>query len=227
MRLRGYTLPLVILVLGTLATAMTLMVFVLSASANTTGSMLGRRETLYACDGIVRGLMVKSRDYFAETPLPTAAGLRDHLCGPSTSPGCPPTAGWFPEFVVESVTATTGDFDNVEEVPTGPFRGQMARRTDINLTVVAKKATTAQRCRVSQTAINSEIGLFQFAVFSAMPIELVTPPTMDISGRVHVNGDFLAGHRKGHCCRQNPGIGEWLRHSRRRQRRRRRHHDRD
>jgi hypothetical protein len=137
--------------------------------------------------------MVKSRDYFAATPLPTAAGLRDHLCGPSTSPGCPPTAGWFPEFVVESVTATTGDFDQVEEVPTGPFRGQMARRTDIDLTVVAKKATTAQRCRVSQTAINSEIGLFQFAVFSAMPIELVTPPTMDISGRVHVNGDFLAG----------------------------------
>ena len=76
MRLRGYTMPLVILVLGTLATAMTLMVFVLSASAKTTGSMLGRRETLYACDGIVRGLMVKSRDYFAETPLPTAAGRR-------------------------------------------------------------------------------------------------------------------------------------------------------
>jgi len=193
MRLRGYTLPLVILVLGTLATAMTLMVFVLGASAKTTGSMLGRRETLYACDGIVRGLMVKSRDYFAETPLPTAAGLRDHLCGPLTAPGCPPTAGWIPEFVVESVTATTGEFDKVEEVPTGPFRGQMARRTDIELTVVAKKVTTAQRCRVSQTAINSEIGLFQFAVFSAMPIELLQPPNMDIRGRVHVNGDFEAG----------------------------------
>jgi len=193
MRPRGYTLPLVILVLGSLATAMTLMVLVLGANAKTTGQMLGRRETLYACDGVVRGLMVKSRDYFANTATPTAAGLRDHLCGAGTTPLCPPVNGWFPDFVVEQVTASTGTFDAVEEVPTGPFRGQMARRTDISLTVLAKKASSNQRCRVTQTGINSEIGLFQFAVFSAMPIESIQPATMDISGRVHVNGDFEAG----------------------------------
>ncbi|HEY1101580.1 MAG TPA: hypothetical protein VGF99_21760, partial [Myxococcota bacterium] len=188
-----YTLPLVLVVLGTLATAMTLMVVVLGNSARTTGSMIGRRQTLHACDGIVRGLMVKSRGYFAEEPSPTAAGLRTHLCGASTAPLCPPADGWFPEMIIEEVKAETGTFDVVEEVPTGSFRGQMARRTDIALTVVARKGQTQQRCRVRQNAINSEIGLFQFAVFSAMPIELRDPPTMDIRGRVHVNGDFEAG----------------------------------
>lgn len=194
MRQRGYTLPLVILVLTTLAAAMTLMVVTLGSGARTTNSMLGRRHTLYACDGIVRGLMVKSRDYFAETPVPDAIGLRNALCDGAAAPGCSTDVGtWFPDFDIEEVTTSTGATDVVEEVPTGPFRGQMARRTDITLSVTARKKTTSQRCRVTQSAINSEIGLFQFAVFGAMSIELRDPPTMDIRGRVHINGDFDAG----------------------------------
>ena len=191
---RGYSLPLVLVVLGMLATAMTLVVVGLASSAKTTGSMIGRRQTLHACDGIIRALMVKSRDYFATTAIPTAPGLRDFLCDPATAPGCPPAAGWFPEMVIEEVKAETGGVDVVEEVPTGSFRGQMARRTDIALTVVARKTATQQRCRIRQSAINSEIGLFQFVVFSAMPIELFDPPLMDIHGRIHVNGDFDAGN---------------------------------
>ena len=193
MRQRGYTLPLVILVLGTLAAAMTLIVVTLGASAKTTGSMLGRRQTLAACDGMVRALMVKSRGYFAETATPTAPGLRDFLCDPATAPLCPAIDPWFTDYVIEEVTTSTGSTDVIEEVPTGPFRGQMARRTDISLSVTAKKLATSQRCRVTQNAINSEIGLFQFAVFSAMSIELRDPPPMDIRGRVHINGDFEAG----------------------------------
>lgn len=193
MRIRGYALPLVIIVLGTLGSAMTVMVFVLSASAKTTSAMLGRRETLYACDGIVRGLTVKSRDYFATTAVPTAAGLRDHLCGVGTAPLCPPIDSWTPDFVIEEVDAVTGAVDVVEEVPTGPFRGQMARRTDIDLTVAARKASVTQRCRVTQTAVNSQIGLFQFAVFSSIYMDLFNPPPMKINGRVHINGDFCAG----------------------------------
>jgi hypothetical protein len=137
--------------------------------------------------------MVKSRDYFATTSSPTAAGLRDQLCGAATAPACPPVNTWFPDYTIEEISASTGGLDVVEQVPTGSFRGQMARRTDISLTVGARKTGSNQRCRVTQSAINSEIGLFQFAVFSAMNIELLDPPPMNISGRVHVNGDFLAG----------------------------------
>lgn len=194
---RGYSLPLVILVLGALAAAMSLMVVTLSSSAKTTGAMLGRRDSLYVCDGIVRGLMVKSRDYFATASTLDADDLRDHLCGASTAPNCPPINTWFPDYTIDNIAVGTGSTDVVAEVPTGNFRGQMARRTDIKLTVEAHKTGTNQRCKVSQSAINSEIGLFQFAVFSAMSIELLDPPSMNISGRVHINGDFLAGNTFG------------------------------
>lgn len=190
-RARAYSLPMVLMVLSTLSLGMTVVVFVLGASAKTTGAMRARREALYACDGIVRGLMVSSRSYFAKTPTPTSAGLQTHLCGATAA--CAPIAGWFDDFAIESVTATTGNVDRIEEVPTGPFRGSVARRTDITLEVTARQNASSNRCRVGQTAVNSQIGLFQFAVFSAMSMELFDAPTMDIRGRVHVNGDFTGG----------------------------------
>ena len=187
---RGYSLPLVIVVLTVLATTITVMTFVLAASAKSTGAILGRRDSLYACDGVVRGLSIKARDYFQVTAVPTDASLRQFLCG---VPGqCAPAATWIPGYTLDTVDVTTSGANAVGEVNTGPFRGQSARRTDMTVTVTMTKTGTPQRCRVTQSLVNSEIGLFQFAVFSSMYMDLFSGPTMDVTGRVHINGDLCA-----------------------------------
>ena len=187
---RGYSLPLVLVVLTVLATTITVMTFVLAANAKSTGAMLGRRDSLYACDGVVRGLSIKARDYFQSTSVPDAVTLRAFLCG---APGqCAPAADWVAGYVLDDVVVSTRGTNVIGEVSTGPFRGQSARRTDMTVTVTMTKASGSQRCRVTQALVNSEIGLFQFAVFSSIYMDLFPGPTMEIEGRVHINGDFCA-----------------------------------
>jgi len=190
---RGYSLPLVLLILTTLSLAIASLSVVVTASSKTTGLMLGRRTVLYACDGVVRGLSVKSRDYFASTPTPDAASLRNHLCG-STAPSCSAIDNWFPGFVVESVTVATGAVNSIGDIANGPFAGQTARRTDMTLKVELRH-TSGRRCRIAQNMVNGQIGLFQFAVFSGIPMDLLNPSQMRISGRTHINGNFCAGGR--------------------------------
>ncbi|MDP2342531.1 MAG: hypothetical protein Q8O67_16360 [Deltaproteobacteria bacterium] len=187
---RGYSLPLVLVVLTVLATTITVMTFVLAASAKSTGAILGRRDSLYACDGVARGLSIKARDYFQTEPTPTSATLRTFLCG---APGqCAPAATWIPGYTLDDVAVSTRGTNSIGEVSTGPFRGQSARRTDLTVTVTMTKTGSTQRCRVTQALVNSEIGLFQFAVFSSIYMDLFNGPAMEIEGRVHVNGDFCA-----------------------------------
>ncbi len=187
---RGYSLPLVLVVLTVLATTITVMTFVLAASAKSTGAILGRRDSLYACDGVARGLSIKAREYFQTTAAPAADTLRAFLCG---APGqCAPAADWMPAYTLDDVVVTTKGTNVIGDVTTGPFRGQSSRRTDMTVTVKMTKIGSTQRCEVTQALVNSEIGLFQFAVFSAMYMDLFNGPTMDIEGRVHVNGDFCA-----------------------------------
>jgi hypothetical protein len=188
---RGYSLPLVLLILTTLSVAVVALAQVVAASSKTTGAMLGRRKALYACDGVVRGLSVKAREYFATTPVPHPVTLRDFLCE-SPAPGCAAIDGWFPGFTVEAVTIGTGNVNDIGEISNGPFAGQSARRTDMTLKVELLHEN-GRRCRVAQNMVNGQIGLFQFAVFSGIPMDLLVPPTMNIAGRVHVNGNFCAG----------------------------------
>lgn len=188
---RGYSLPLVLLVLSTLSVAIITLVVVVAASSKTTGAMVGRRKALYACDGVIRGLSVKARDYFATTPTPDPTTLRNHLCG-SAFPGCAAIDSWFPGFTVEAVTVGTGAINTIGEIANGPFAGQSARRTDMTLKVELLHES-GRRCRVAQTMVNGQIGLFQFAVFSGIPMDLLNPRPMSITGRVHINGDFCGG----------------------------------
>ena len=190
---RGYSLPMVLLVLSVLGISLSTLTFVHAASSKSTGSIVGRRTGLYVCDGVVRGLTLAARDYFSTTATPTGPGLRDHLCGAGTAPLCPPVDPWFGGWDVEDITVGTGAVNDIGEVPTGPFRGQTARRADMSIAVQMAQAGTGRRCRVEQKMVNSQIGLFQFAIFSSIPMDLYNPPTMDIRGRTHINGDFCAG----------------------------------
>ncbi|MBM4282149.1 MAG: hypothetical protein FJ137_15790 [Deltaproteobacteria bacterium] len=192
MRRRGYSLPLVLLVLTGLGLAMTSLTTVLADSAKTTGSLAGRRRTLYACDGVTRALAVTAGAYFKSAPNPNTSDLRQAICGTRTGPACPTAANWMPDYTLDSVEMSTGAVNVLREIPNGPFAGQTSRRTDLALSV-AMTHRTGRACRVTQRMVNGQIGLFQFAVFSGVPIDLFNPAPMDITGRTHINGDFCAG----------------------------------
>jgi hypothetical protein len=194
MQRRGYSLPLVMLVLTTLGLGLVSLTTVVADGAKTSGSLAGRRRTLYACDGVARALAISAGEYFKFTPTPVTADLRKAICGTRTGPTCPTAASWVPGFTLDAVEVATGEVNVLREVPNGPFAGQTAQRTDLAITV-AMTSDSGRACRVTQSMVNGQIGLFQFAVFSGVPIDLFNPPPMVLTGRTHINGDFCAGGR--------------------------------
>lgn len=62
MQRRGYSMPLVMLVLTTLGLGLVSLTTVVADGAKTSGSLAGRRRTLYACDGVARALAISAGD---------------------------------------------------------------------------------------------------------------------------------------------------------------------
>jgi len=194
---RGYSLPFVIMILLLLSVALASLLFVLNTSARSTESMLGRRRLFYACDGIARIASTSAQSYFGQTQAPNAADLRDFVCaqgggcaGPSILTG----------FSSQNPAVTVTDFEVpgigtriIAPLDSGPFLGMMAMQDVVEMRVAGNKPGTGWRCDVRQEVSLAKVGLFQFAVFSSVPMDLFNPPPMDIRGPVHINGDFCAG----------------------------------
>lgn len=207
---RGYSLPLVLLLMTVLAAAGTAAVIVMTSSADASGSMINRRQAFYACDGVGRAAMVRAREYMRHDSTPTTDELQEAVCGGTS--GCPDRDDFAPTgFSVDSLTLGTaglqactsnGDCASancqggfcvpVMPLPNGPFRGMNARQTDMSIVIEATKTSTEARCRVEENLTLGEIGLFQFFIFAEGYTDLGIPPSMNINGRVHVNGDFCA-----------------------------------
>ena len=148
MQRRGYSMPLVMLVLTTLGLGLVSLTTVVADGAKTSGSLAGRRRTLYACDGVARALAISAGDYFKSTPTPVTADLRKAICGTETGPSCPTAASWVPGFTLDAVEVSTGEVNVLREIPSGPFAGQTSQRTDLAITV----AMTSNSGRASHRA---------------------------------------------------------------------------
>jgi hypothetical protein len=208
--LRAYSLPMVLMLMSILAAAGTAAVTVMTSTATATATMINRRQAFYACDGVGRAAMVKSREYIKTDATPTTAELQTAVCGSTTD--CPSASTFAPEgFTVDTLTLSTtglqactanGDCASnscqsgfclpVLPLPNGPFRGMNARQTNVDIIIEATKVATNARCRIAESVTLGEIGLFQFFIFADGYTDLVIPPAMTINGRVHVNGDFCA-----------------------------------
>lgn len=98
-----------------------------------------------------------------------------------------------PGFSVSSFNIANLGNRVIAPLDSGPFQGMIAMQDTVDLRLGAQKNGAGWKCDVTQELSLGKIGLFQFAVFSGIPIELFNPPTMDIRGPVHINGDFCAG----------------------------------
>lgn len=194
---RGYSLPFVIMILLLLSVALSSLLFVLNTSARSTESMLGRRRLFYACDGIARIASTSAQNYFGQTLTPNAADLRTFVC--SQGGGCAGSniLGGFssqnPAIVVTDFEVPGIGSRIIAPLDSGPFQGMIAMQDVVEMRIAGNKPGTGWRCDVRQELSLAKVGLFQFAVFSSVPMDLFNPPPMEIRGPVHINGDFCAG----------------------------------
>jgi hypothetical protein len=203
MRARGYALPFVIMILLLLSVTLASLLFVLNAGARSTESMLGRRKLFYACDGLSRIAAVSAANYFATTTSPDTEELRDFICAEGgnctgcTADGCTGGLTLFssqtPGFSVNSFNIANLGNRRIAPLDSGPFQGMIAMQDSVDLRLGARKVGAGWKCDVTQELSLGKIGLFQFAVFSGIKIDIFQPATIDIRGPVHINGDFCAG----------------------------------
>ena len=190
----GYSLLTVLMLLTLLGIAMGGLLFFITQAARTSGAMIERRRTFYACDGMSRQIMTLSQKFLERNTLEDVpesimeAELRRDL-----RPNVP--AGFIvndsdlevPEKPLPSPVP-------VETITNGPFAGLQAKIQTIDIRLQASKNGTV--CRTEQSISLGRIALFQFFVFADLPLLDVVPPvgeSMFLRGRIHTNGRMCLG----------------------------------
>ncbi|MDP2340076.1 MAG: hypothetical protein Q8O67_03895 [Deltaproteobacteria bacterium] len=193
---RGFSLPLVMTVLGALAAALGVLLVVITNSSANAASTLGRRQAFYACDGIARGVVELSHDYLKGTATPNSSDLRAAIC--DAAGGCGAGVGELlpglvpAGFVVEDFQTVLVGARAPGTVPSGPFTGMNASLDEFNLVIAGRRTATNDRCQVTQVVSSADISLFQFFAWADGFLDIYSASAMDIQGRTHVNGDFCA-----------------------------------
>ncbi|MDP2342570.1 MAG: hypothetical protein Q8O67_16555 [Deltaproteobacteria bacterium] len=194
---RGYSLLTVLLLLTLLAIAMGGLLFFISQSASTSGAMIERRRTFYACDGMSRQIMTLSQKFLERNTLEDVPEddmeieLRAGLA-PNVPAGF--TVGPLDLEIPKKDLPTPVP---VETITNGPFAGLQAKIQTIDIRLQATKNLTGAVCRTEQSISLGRIALFQFFVFADLPLLDIVPPTLGESlfmrGRIHTNGRVCLG----------------------------------
>lgn len=198
---RGYSLLTVLVLLTLLGIAVSGLLFFITQSTQTTGAMIERRRTFYACDGMSRQLIGFTQAYLATNTREDVdeVDLRNKLI--ERLPTIIPEG-----FRVDTSTAGGGlvvpvrALPNpvpVETITSGPFAGIQAKLQTIDIALQATKSVTGAVCRTEQSISLGKIALFQFFVFADLPLLDIAPRANDeqvfLRGRVHTNGRVCLG----------------------------------
>jgi len=182
----------VLLLLGLLGVAMGGLLAIVLGGAQTSGAMIERRRTFYACDGMGRQLAALGQGFLSRNTLEDVpesqmqAELRSFL--PRITP---PGFETRPEDLVIPERPLL-DPQPLEMITTGPFAGLEVKLQTIEMRFEARREGTGAVCRAEQTLSLGRIALFQFFVFADLPlIEIATlnDPVL-MRGRMHANGRF-------------------------------------
>jgi hypothetical protein len=215
-RPRGYSLLMVLMLLGLLGIAMGGLLAVVLTGAQTSGAMIERRRTFYACDGMGRQLAALGQGFLSRNTLEDVperqmeAELRAFLPR-ITPPGFVTTPG---DLVIPDRPLL--DPQPLEMITTGPFAGLEVKLQTIEMRFQARRESTDAICRAEQTLSLGRIALFQFFAFADLPLAEVAPPQGDavfMRGRMHANGrlclsgapfDSTPASRRSSACSTAP-----------------------
>ena len=203
---RGYSLPLVLVLVVLLGISFATALGALQSSVAVTSDMISRRQAFYACDGLSRDIAFIAQNYLSTTTNPTSAGMQDFICQRAGSAaGC---AGGLPTltppgFTTDGFSVALAGTPAMRPLPNGTFAGMNALQSDISLRVSAQKNNSNARCDTSQTLTLGAVGMFQFFVFSDLKLTWYPDPESVVRGRMHVNADVCVSSTAGGMYLQN------------------------
>ena len=192
----AYSLLTVLMLLTLLGIAMGGLLFFITQAARTSGAMIERRRTFYACDGMSRQIMTLSQKFLERNTLEDVPeSVMEAELRAALAPNVP--AGFsvsgsdleIPEKALPSPVP-------VETITNGPFAGLQAKIQTIDIRLQATKNLTGAVCRTEQSISLGRIALFQFFVFADLPLLDVAPPngeSLFLRGRIHTNGRVCLG----------------------------------
>lgn len=204
---RGYSLVVVLLVLGLITVGLFSALSFLEMGVRNSAETVERRQMFYVCDGLTRivaeALQVFMRTATLEPGEDGATALRTYLEREDVGGG-PDLHRLVPAgFVLAGYEVN--DYEHVGDavpIPTGAFAGLIGREDKLRLGINARRADGRFSCRVVQDLSLSQVGLFQMTLLSAIPatrlhIHTANPSVFGIVGRTHANGDLLIGNLAG------------------------------
>ncbi len=193
---RGYSLLMVLMLMGLLGVAVGGLFAIILRGGQSSGAMIDRRTTFYACDGMGRqlaslGQAFLSRNTLEDVPESRMQGeLRTSL--PLITPDgfvADPRDLVIPEKALPEPAP-------IEVITTGPFSGLEVKLQVIDIRFSATRKASGAVCRTEQTLSLGRIALFQFFVFADLPLLDIVPPGNDamlLRGRIHTNGRTCLG----------------------------------
>ncbi|HEY1100753.1 MAG TPA: hypothetical protein VGF99_17570, partial [Myxococcota bacterium] len=197
-RRRGYSLLMVLMLMALLGVAVGGLFAIILRGGRTSGAMIDRRTTFYACDGMGRQLAALGQAFLSRNTLEDVPEsrmereLRESL--PLITPAgftADPRELVIPERALPEPAP-------IEIITTGPFSGLEVKLQVIDMRFSAKRVASGAVCRTEQTLSLGRIALFQFFVFADLPLLDIVQGGGDdglmmLRGRIHTNGRTCLG----------------------------------
>lgn len=189
----------VLLLLSLLGVAMGGLLATILGGARTSGAMIERRRTFYACDGMGRQLAALGQAFLSRNTLEDVpesqmeSELRALL--PNVTP---PGFDVRPDDLVIPDRPLL-DPQPLEMITSGPFAGLEVKMQTIEMRFAATRQGSGAVCRAEQSLSLGRIALFQFFVFADVPLLEIASSNdaVLLRGRMHVNGRL---------CLSGPGV---------------------
>lgn len=209
---RGYAMPLVLMLLLLLAGALSTLLLSLAGSVRIGETALHRRQVFHAVEGAqvaaIELAAQRLRGMPLEPPLPRSdPNFTDALNAMLASQQADVSAfvngqrGTFSEPPYELGEVRVSDLEPAAQalIPGGAFAGMLAQVQRFNITVSGTRThdeTPASLSLVAEVQ-RATISMFQFYVFSDVYLDLDPGGEVLATGRIHTNGDFcIAGEPK-------------------------------
>ncbi|MDP2340670.1 MAG: hypothetical protein Q8O67_06920 [Deltaproteobacteria bacterium] len=199
---RAYSLIVVLLTLGLITVALFCLLAFLEVGVKTSADNIERRKMFYVCDGMTRIVAEVLKDFMRTATLAPGESGANALKGylERADVGGGPA---LPKLVPEGFVLSDYDIDDFSHVgdavpiPSGAFSGLVGKEDKLRILVDAESADGRFTCSVKQEISLTQVGLFQMALWSAIPRTRLyfstsgTDALLGINGRVHAQGDLL------------------------------------
>jgi hypothetical protein len=199
---RGYSLPVVLLLILVLTAAVFGFIDAVGGGTKMTAAAIDERRVFYAADDMCRITAVLAQNYLESTANPDGPGLEAFIQAQGGGNALPLLTP--PGFITRGEIDPNRGFEvlslggaETKPLPSGAFEGMVARQRPLDMRVRVQQidGNAAASCR--QKIVLATVAAFQFYIFSDVYLDWDPFPLMEVRGRVHGNEDVCVAGAAG------------------------------